>query len=69
MSFPLAWTFVAIYWNGAIMVPHSNSLVARVFANVFVWAILGYGLFFIFAYKVCLPSTVSDPTKSRRGDE
>jgi hypothetical protein len=55
VSFPLAWTFVAIYWNGAIMVPHSNSLVARIFANVFVWAILGYGLFFIFTYKVRPP--------------
>jgi len=51
VSGPLAWTFVAIYWNGAIMVPHQNSLVARVFANVFVWSILVYGLFFIFAYK------------------
>lgn len=52
VSGPLAWTFVALYWNGAIMVPHQNSLVARIFANVFVWAILGYGMFFIVAYKV-----------------
>lgn len=51
VSGPLAWTFVALYWNGAIMVPHQNSLVARIFANVFVWAILGYGMFFIVAYK------------------
>lgn len=51
VSGPLAWTFVALYWNGAIMVPHQASLVARVFANVFVWAFLGYGLFFIFFYK------------------
>lgn len=51
VSGPLAWTFVAIYWNGAIMVPHQNSLVARIFANVFVWSILGYGLFFIIVYK------------------
>ncbi|KAL2176792.1 uncharacterized protein P884DRAFT_330089 [Thermothelomyces heterothallicus CBS 202.75] len=51
VSGPLAWTFVAIYWNGAIMVPHHNSLVARVFANVFVWSILGYGLFFIVFYR------------------
>lgn len=53
VSGPLAWTFVAIYWNGAIMVPHQGSLVARVFANVFVWSILGYGMFFIILYKVC----------------
>ncbi|KAK4248129.1 hypothetical protein C7999DRAFT_13888 [Corynascus novoguineensis] len=51
VSGPLAWTFVAIYWNGAIMVPHQNSLVARIFANIFVWSILGYGLFFIVIYK------------------
>ena len=51
VSGPLAWTFVAIYWNGAIMVPHQNSLVARIFANVFIWSILGYGMFFIITYK------------------
>lgn len=51
VSGPLAWTFVAIYWNGAIMVPHENSLVARIFANIFVWSILAYGLFFIGIYK------------------
>ncbi|EOO03138.1 putative atp synthase f0 protein [Phaeoacremonium minimum UCRPA7] len=48
---PLAWTFVAIYWNGAIMVPHPHTLVARIFANIFVWAILVYGAFFIVVYK------------------
>lgn len=51
VSGPLAWTFVAIYWNGAIMVPNEDSLVARIFANIFVWSILVYGLFFIAAYK------------------
>ncbi|KAF3767361.1 DUF1774-domain-containing protein [Cryphonectria parasitica EP155] len=51
VSGPTAWTFVAIYWNGAIMVPHEDSLVARIFANIFVWSILAYGLFFIVAYK------------------
>ncbi|KAK4100254.1 DUF1774-domain-containing protein [Parathielavia hyrcaniae] len=51
VSGPLAWAFVALCWNGAIMVPHQASLVARVFANVFVWAFLGYGLFFIVFYK------------------
>jgi hypothetical protein len=52
VSAPLAWTFVAIYWNGAIMVHRPHNLVARIFGNVFVWAILVYGLFYIFAYKV-----------------
>lgn len=51
VSGPLAWTFVAIYWNGAIAVPASESLVARIFANIFVWSILAYGLFFLVAYK------------------
>ncbi|KAI0521266.1 DUF1774-domain-containing protein [Xylaria bambusicola] len=51
VSGPLAWTFVAIYWNGAIMVPNSQTLVARIFGNVFIWSILVYGLFFILAYK------------------
>lgn len=41
-------------WNGAIMVPHAGSLVARIFANIFVWSILVYGLFFIAIYKVSL---------------
>jgi len=60
VSGPLAWTFVAIYWNGAIMVPHQNSLVARIFANVFIWSILGYGMFFIILYKVSLCSASSE---------
>lgn len=51
VSGPLAWTFVAIYWNGALMVPHPDTLVARIFANIFVWAILVYGGFFIVVYK------------------
>jgi hypothetical protein len=52
VSGPLAWTFVAIYWNGAIIVHNPDSLVARIFANVFVWSILVYGAFFIIIYKV-----------------
>ncbi|KAK9776645.1 putative DUF1774-domain-containing protein [Seiridium cardinale] len=51
VSGPLAWTFVAIYWNGAIMVPHPDSLVSRIFGNIFIWSILAYGLFYIVAYK------------------
>ncbi|KAI1376934.1 hypothetical protein F4677DRAFT_62163 [Hypoxylon crocopeplum] len=51
VSGPLAWTFVAIYWNGAIMVPHPESLVARIFGNIFIWSILVYGLFYIIIYK------------------
>ncbi|EFY99070.1 DUF1774 domain protein [Metarhizium robertsii] len=51
VSGPLAWTFVALYWNGAMMVYHPHNLVARVFGNIFIWAILAYGGFFIVAYK------------------
>ncbi|KAI0861725.1 DUF1774-domain-containing protein [Xylaria cubensis] len=51
VSGPLAWTFVAIYWNGAIMVPNPQTLVARIFGNIFIWSIMVYGLFFIFVYK------------------
>jgi hypothetical protein len=51
VSAPLAWTFVAIYWNGALMVPHPASLVARIFGNIFIWGILFYGGFFIVVYK------------------
>ncbi|KAJ6782304.1 hypothetical protein PWT90_00627 [Aphanocladium album] len=51
VSGPLAWTFVAIYWNGAIMVPHQNSLVARIFGNVFIWSILAFGMFFLGVYN------------------
>jgi hypothetical protein len=51
VSGPLAWTFVAIYWNGAISVHRPDSLVARIFANIFVWSILAFGAFFIVVYK------------------
>lgn len=51
VSGPLAWTFVALYWNGAIAV-NAHSLPARIFANVAIWGILVFGGFFIVVYKV-----------------
>lgn len=48
---PLAWTFVALYWNGAIAV-NAHNLPARIVANIFIWGILAYGCFFLVAYKV-----------------
>ncbi|KAI1327120.1 DUF1774-domain-containing protein [Xylariaceae sp. FL0255] len=51
VSGPLAWTFVAIYWNGAIMVTNPETLAARIVGNIFIWSILVYGLFFIIIYK------------------
>lgn len=50
VSAPLAWAYVALFWNGTMMVPHRKALVARVFGNVLVWSILAYGLFVV-AYK------------------
>lgn len=47
---PLAWNFVALYWVGAVAF-HSTHLVGRIVANVFIWGWLGYGVFFLAAYK------------------
>jgi len=49
---PLAWTFVALYWDGAIAVNAHHSLAARILANIAIWGILVYGLFFLVVYKV-----------------
>jgi len=50
VSGPLAWTFVALYWNGAIAV-NAHGFWARILANVAIWGILVYGGFFLIAYK------------------
>ncbi|KAL3427298.1 ATP synthase f0 [Phlyctema vagabunda] len=50
VSGPLAWNFVALYWNGAIAV-HASSLAARILANIAIWGILVYGLFFLVTFK------------------
>lgn len=50
VSGPLAWNFVAIYWCGAQMV-HAQNLPARILANLFIWGILVYGMFFLVAFK------------------
>lgn len=50
VSGPLAWNFVALYWCGAAMV-NAHTLAARIVANIFIWGILVYGLFFLVAYK------------------
>ncbi|EKD20130.1 uncharacterized protein L3040_002197 [Drepanopeziza brunnea f. sp. 'multigermtubi'] len=47
---PLAWNFVALYWNGAIAV-NAHTLPARILANVAIWGILVYGMFFLIIYK------------------
>ena len=52
---PLGWTFVALYWVGAVAVWHHFAsrydFAARIVANVFIWGWLGYGVFFLAAYK------------------
>jgi hypothetical protein len=50
VSGPLAWTFVAILWNGAAMVG-AHSVPARILANIVIWAILVFGLLFLVAFK------------------
>jgi len=50
VSGPLAWNFVALYWCGAVMV-HAHNLPARIVANIFIWSILVYGVFFLAAFK------------------
>jgi len=47
---PLAWTFVGIFWNGAVAV-HMHTLAARILANIALWGFLGFGGFFLVAYK------------------
>jgi hypothetical protein len=41
---------VALYWNGAIAV-NAQDLAARILANIAIWGILVYGLFFLIIYK------------------
>lgn len=50
VSAPLAWNYVAIFWNGAIMV-NAQNFAARVVANIFIWDLLIIGGFFLVAFK------------------
>ena len=50
VSAPLAWTFVALFWNGAAMVG-AHHLAARIVANVAIWSFLGFGLVFLVAFQ------------------
>ena len=47
---PLAWNYIAVLSNGAAMVG-AQSLAARILANVAIWSILLYGIFFLGAFK------------------
>jgi hypothetical protein len=50
LSGPLAWNFVALDWCGAIAL-HTNHEAFRIVCNVLIWGWLGFGLFFLIAYK------------------
>jgi Fungal protein of unknown function (DUF1774) len=50
VSAPLAWTYVAILWDGAAMV-NAHTLLARIFANIAIWGILVLGAFFVLTFK------------------
>jgi hypothetical protein len=52
VSMPLAWTFVSLFWTGAIAV-HSGAhdTPARIVANVFLWSWLVFGGFFLVVFK------------------
>ena len=50
VSAPLAWTYVAILWDGAAMV-NARSLPARILANIAIWGILGLGTFYVLIFK------------------
>ena len=51
VSWPLAWTFVALFWDGAIAA-HAKGGAARILANVAIWAIFVYGMSFLTTYRV-----------------
>jgi len=50
VSAPLAWTYVAILWDGAAAV-NARGLAARIIANVFIWGILAVGAFYLLIFK------------------
>lgn len=48
---PLTFNFFMIYWNGAVVVHAYGHLVARILANIAIWGVLVYALFFLVAFK------------------
>jgi hypothetical protein len=49
-ALPFSWLFFAIFWNGAVIVG-SQSLAARIVANVFIWNFLLVPTFFLAIYR------------------
>lgn len=58
MSGPLAWTIVAVYWNGSMMVPDPTSIACRVVGQISTWGIFACGVLFALAYQVWWPQSV-----------
>ncbi len=50
VSGPLAWNYVALFWCGAAMFG-AKHLASRIIANIALLGWLGYGLFFLAAFK------------------
>jgi len=50
VSGPWAWTFVALFWNGAVAFD-TQTLIARILANVAIWSFLLFGLFYLAVYR------------------
>ena len=50
VSFPYAWNYVAILWDGAAAV-HARNLPSRILANIVIWGIMMIGGFFLAAFK------------------
>lgn len=53
ISGPLSWTIVAMYWNGALMIPDPTSAPCQVAGQISIWGILAIGAFFAWEYQVC----------------
>ncbi|KAF8432807.1 hypothetical protein BGX38DRAFT_243122 [Terfezia claveryi] len=50
VSMPLAWTYFALFWNGAVMVRCHDAMVCRILANIVIWGIVPFAGTFLFAY-------------------
>jgi len=50
ISGPYAWTLTALFWNGTVAVG-SNTVAARLAANIFIWVIFVIGLYHILWFR------------------
>ncbi|KAK5080551.1 hypothetical protein LTR05_008494 [Lithohypha guttulata] len=50
VSAPLAWTYVAMLWDGAAAV-NAHNLPARVAGNIIIWGLLAIGGFYLLVFK------------------